>query len=39
MSTQLYNAGIEILAMGYYKNENARSGDYNPGMRMLLLVC
>lgn len=31
MSTQLYNAGIEILAMGYYKNENARSGDYNPG--------
>ena len=31
MSIQLYNAGVEILAMGYYKNENARSGDYNPG--------
>jgi len=31
MSQQLYNAGVEILKMGYYKNENARSGDYNPG--------
>lgn len=31
MSTQLYNAGLEILKMGYYKNENARSGTYNPG--------
>lgn len=31
MSTALYNAGVDILAMGYYKNENARSGSYNPG--------
>jgi hypothetical protein len=31
MCQKLYEAGIKILGMGYYKNENARSGDYNPG--------
>ena len=31
MSAQLKTAGELILEMGYYKNENARSGDYNPG--------
>ena len=31
MSTQLKAAGELILQMGYYKNDNARSGDYNPG--------
>ncbi len=31
MSQQLYLAGLDILKMGYYKNENARSGDFNPG--------
>lgn len=28
---RLESAGKDILAMGYYKNENARSGDYQPG--------
>jgi hypothetical protein len=31
MCEKLGKAGEKILAMGYYKNENARSGDYNPG--------
>ena len=31
MCIKLYEAGKSILEMGYYKNENAKSGDYNPG--------
>ena len=31
MSRKLKQAGESILKMGYYKNENARSGDYQPG--------
>ena len=31
MCERLYTAGKDILAMGYYKNEDARSGDYQPG--------
>jgi len=31
MCQKLYEAGKSILEMGYYKNENARSGDYQPG--------
>lgn len=31
MCVKLYEAGKSILEMGYYKNENAKSGDYNPG--------
>lgn len=31
MCEKLGQAGKKILEMGYYKNENARSGDYNPG--------
>ena len=31
MSSQLKAAGELILHMGYYKNDNARSGNYNPG--------
>ena len=31
MCEKLKTAGEKILAMGYYKNENARSGDFIPG--------
>jgi len=31
MSNNLRKAGEAILKMGYYKNQNARSGSYNPG--------
>lgn len=31
MCTKLFEAGKQILEMGYYKNEHARSGDYAPG--------
>lgn len=31
MSTQLHNAMVDILAMAYYKNENARSGGADYG--------
>lgn len=31
MCKKLAEAGVDILAMPYYKNENARSGDYQPG--------
>jgi len=31
MCKKLAEAGVDILAMGYYKNENARSGEFKPG--------
>lgn len=31
MCQKLFEAGQQILAMPYYKNQNARSGDYQPG--------